>query len=170
MAENQTTSTWLLSLIDTGTAIHLVRDLINRTFSLGTMTGVSSQIRVFPNVPTFTLYHVGPEKQLDLVPLEDPSLGIPLNRIHIISGAAGQCKHRVLQPILRKSQDHHHQQQQHQIIIPTTAQPSAPVASSHARYDGNFHASLNSFASTNLVPSGANCIPADPVYNQLLQG
>nr|CAK6928227.1 unnamed protein product [Fasciola hepatica] len=171
MAENQTTSTWLLSLIDTTTAVHLVRDLVNRTFSLGTMTGLSSQVKVFPNVPTFTLYHVGPEKQLELIPLEDPSFGIPFNRIHIIPGTLEQpCKPQSLQPVLRKTQNQQQQrqQQQQQQPLPTT-HSSMPTASFLTRHDGNLQAAMANLASNPLVANSTNSVPTDPIYNQLLQ-
>ncbi|GAA53549.1 epithelial splicing regulatory protein 1 [Clonorchis sinensis] len=83
---DQTTSTWLISVSNTIEAIHLIRDLVNRPFSLtnGSTTGVA---RVIPNVPTFSLYHVGADKSVVPALLSDPSFGIPLNRIYGVAAS-----------------------------------------------------------------------------------
>ncbi|VDP71884.1 unnamed protein product [Echinostoma caproni] len=176
MSETQTTSTWLLSLTDTTAAIHLIRDLVHRTFSVGTTNGVANQFKVFHNVPTFTLYHVSPDKQLEVVPLDDPNLGIPFNRIHNITGSSAQNQSQRQSQVtgqqqIRKPQLQPQQQQQQtqQLINPMQLNPPLSAPPFLTRQDGGLQVALNGFPSAHLVPNGTATISTDPVYNQLLQ-
>ncbi|CAH8641959.1 unnamed protein product [Dicrocoelium dendriticum] len=78
---NQSTSTWLISVIHTMDGLQLIRDLVHRPFRLINPLSTDTE-RVLQNVPTFALYHIGPDKTPVSIPLHETFMGIPWNRIY----------------------------------------------------------------------------------------
>ncbi|CAL8081963.1 unnamed protein product [Calicophoron daubneyi] len=147
-AANATSSTWLLSLLNTTEAILLIRDLVNRPFSLGNGAAFPNQIKVFPNVPTFSLYHVSPEKRLLPISLEDPSFGIPLNRVYGSPNAATKADSNIDQRF----------------------SSNAGVVAANSTDTSNTSKFFIPTGTCTEVPGTANClVPQDSTYSQVLQ-